>query len=135
MNNQQEGNDINPPDAPPENQIIRHHRENRLAAARGDPLPFPNIQYPLEEDDDDNILNVPPQLGNLLPIPLGPITSQNLSTFPHAFNLMHYDQAPHLPFPALQFRNRIVSLLNGAEVPWPMHDELPPDLLPHLFPD
>ncbi|TGO45571.1 hypothetical protein BCON_0381g00010 [Botryotinia convoluta] len=86
MNNQQDGNDINPPDGPPENQIIRQRHENRLAFAHGDPLPFPNIPYPLE--DDDNILNIPPQPANLHPIPLGPITRQNLRTFPHAFNLL-----------------------------------------------
>ncbi|KAF7868748.1 uncharacterized protein EAF02_009484 [Botrytis sinoallii] len=138
MNNQRQENDSTPPAASPENQIIRQRRENRLAAGRGDPLPFPNIPYPLEQEEEEyeNPPNSPPQPANLLPIPIGPITRQNLRTFPHTFDLlMHYDQAPHLPLPALQFRNRIVSFFNGVEVPWPMHNELPPGLLPHLFPD
>ncbi|KAF7955113.1 uncharacterized protein EAE97_000372 [Botrytis byssoidea] len=140
MDNQQEQNNSTPPNTPPGNHIIRQRRENRLAAARGDALPFPNISYPLgeEEEDNENPPNIAPPPANLPPTPLfiGPIASQNLRIFPHTFNLlMHYDQAPHLPVPALHFRNRIVSLLNGVEVPWPMHDELPPDLLPRFFPD
>ncbi|KAF7907371.1 uncharacterized protein EAF01_004958 [Botrytis porri] len=136
IDNQQE-NAINPADTSAKPQIIRQHRENRLAFINGDPLPFPNIPYPLEEDDDDDISpNIPPRPMNFHPIPLGPITSQNLHTIPHAFNLLrHYDRAPHLTFPALQYRNRIVLLLNGVAVPWPMHDELPANLHPNFFPD
>ncbi|THV46400.1 hypothetical protein BGAL_0389g00090 [Botrytis galanthina] len=140
MDNQQKQNNGTPPDTPPENQIIRQRRENRLAAGRGNALPFPNIPYPLgeEDDDDENPRDIAPQPANLPPARLlvGPIATRNLLFFPHTFNLlMLYDQQPHLPVPALHFRNRIVSLLNGAEVPWPMHDELPPGMLPNFLPD
>ncbi|TGO14854.1 hypothetical protein BTUL_0047g00160 [Botrytis tulipae] len=125
MDNQQEQNNSTPPDTPPENQIIRQRRENRLAAARGDALLLPNIPYPLEEEEEGEEDNEnPPNIASQ------PSPSPS-SSDPSPAKI----SAPHLPVPALHFRNRIVSLLSGVEVPWPMHDELPPDLLPRFFPD
>ncbi|KAJ8064790.1 hypothetical protein OCU04_007100 [Sclerotinia nivalis] len=120
MDDQRPENGINLPNAPPEIHAARQRRENRLAAERGAPPPFPNVLDPPGRVDG---LPIPPirRIAQVLLVPL-----------PHLYNLLlQYEETPNLPISAQRFRDNLWALIHNEDVPWPGQHLL----LSSTFPD
>ncbi|KAF7874839.1 hypothetical protein EAF04_002013 [Stromatinia cepivora] len=120
MDDQRPENGINLPNPPPEIHAARQRRENRLAAERGAPPPFPNVIDPPRREDG---LPIPPirRIDQVVLVPL-----------PHVYNLLlQYEETPNLPISVQRFRDNLWAHMHNEDVPWPGQQLV----FPPTFPD
>ncbi|EDN91063.1 predicted protein [Sclerotinia sclerotiorum 1980 UF-70] len=114
MGDQQPEDDIDLPNTTPEFHIARQHLENRLAAEREAPPPFPNIlEPPLQEDG--------------LPIPRNrQIEQLEDVALPHVYSLLlQYAETPNLPISVQHLRDNLWALMHDEDIPWPENLDFP----------